>query len=165
MSNVQIKTWPLWLCMSAKYAVNVLSEVHVPMNLLFDQKNKTGISAGIPLRAIHSPLNSCQNIVVLKYLYSRAFFLCRFSSKVVFKNEMLFIHAGSVGQGTHFCMPLFSTVFEICSFSTPVLRIRKHIVQCACKPVELCVPYNHSGRDYNNKVKSNHCIWIMFPFS
>lgn len=53
--------------MSAKYAIDILSEVRVPINLLFEQRNETGISAGIPLKAIHSPLTLCQNTLLLEY--------------------------------------------------------------------------------------------------
>lgn len=40
--------------------------VHGAINLLFEQRKESGISADIPLGAIHSPLTLCQNILLLE---------------------------------------------------------------------------------------------------
>lgn len=64
----------------------------------FEQRNETGFSADIPLKAIHSPIILCQHILVLEYTAFWALFPCRLSSKIMDKNERLCIHTyGSVG--------------------------------------------------------------------
>lgn len=59
--------------MSEKYAISILSEVHVPVNLLFEQRNEAGISAIMPLKAIRSPLILGQYILLLEYTSMSAF--------------------------------------------------------------------------------------------
>lgn len=85
--------------MSVRYVINILSEVHLPINLLFEQRNKTRISACIPVRASHGPFTPCQNSLILHL------FPCRFSSNVMEKHhgeeyhEMLCTYVGSLGTG------------------------------------------------------------------
>lgn len=124
----RFKMWPLWLCMSAKYAINILSEMHVPINLRFEQRNETGISVGIPLKAIHSPLILWQNILLLEYTSFWALFPCRFSSKVMDKNEMLCIYARSVRIGHTFLhVSPFRSIYKSLLFPYQYLELESTV--------------------------------------
>lgn len=112
MNNLQVQNVTSLAVLVYKVCHKHPQWVHMPINLLFEQRKETRICADIQLRGVHSPLTLC--ILGLENTSLWALLPWRLSSQVRDSNEMLCLHAGLVGTGhtlLHVPLTVFTNIF------------------------------------------------------